>query len=461
MTGPGLSRASCRTSKRGHSVVLAASAPAADADPKSPANKTSTKKMKTMQPDHGYFRATETADQATSLTDGVLLASSSAAASRNAVILPWMGFGTYKLGKEIAYQAVLDALSCGYRCIDTAFIYGGETTERLVGEALQTALKKKIVRDRQEVFVVTKHWRKYHGYDATWECLNLSLKRLQLSYADLYLMHWPGPAWKTMNRRKDLIAENGAWFYAADHCKDPAKMVQVRSETWRAMEDALKEGKARSIGVSNFSVSHLKALKETATIWPPVVNQVEFHPLYPQPELLEYCQQEGILLQAYASLGGQDTGKKQWLNLGLEGAEAESDSAVVESSQNDKTNNPQKLLGKRKPKRKKLKDRVVSLLKSRSVVSLARDRKVTPAQVLLRWALSQDCVVIPKSSTVDRMKENAGALKFSLTPKEIGDITTSIQSDMAGAAQETEGGENKICGRLCWRNDPLRHLDFD
>ena len=404
------------------------------------------KANKSSRNSHVYFRATETADDASCLTDGVRLPSppppatpkdASTRTTGDVVVLPWMGFGTYKLGKEIAYRAVLDALECGYRCVDTAFIYGGEKTERLVGQALQAALEQKILQDRREVFVITKHWRKYHGYDATFQCLNLSLKRLQLSYVDLYLMHWPGPAWKTMNRRKDVIEAEGPWYYAADHCRDPDKMADLRNQTWRAMEDAWKEGKVRSIGVSNFSVAHLKALKTTATIWPPAVNQVEFHPLYPQTELLEYCQQEGIVLQAYASLGGQDTGKNQWLKLGLAGVpEAEGDS-IAET--------------KRKPKQKKLKDTVVSLLKSRSVVSLARDRKVTPAQILLRWALSQNCVVIPKSSSIDRMKENAGALSFSLTPEEIAAISSGIQSDMSTTTS----------GRLCWRNEPLRHLDFD
>lgn len=447
------------------------------------------------------FRATETADDATitgSLTDGIRLASfpistdevttsnneKTITARRGAVILPWMGFGTYKLGKGIAYQAVLDALTCGYRCIDTAFIYGGETTERLVGEAIQMALAHQIIEKRRDVFVITKHWRKYHGYDATLQCLNLSLKRLKLDYVDLYLMHWPGPAWKTMTRRKDVMAAEGPWVYAADHCKNPEKMVHVRSETWAAMEDALQEGKVRSIGVSNFSVSHLKALKRTAKIWPPAVNQVECHPLYPQPELLEYCRQEGIVLQAYASLGGQDTGKKQWLKLGLGGVveELEEDSSVVEAASKGKSksnndNTTGNRMGKRKPKQKKLKDTAVSLLQSRAVVSLARGKKVTPAQILLRWSLSQNCAVIPKSSSIERMKENAAALRFSLTPNEISDITRSIQSDMLktsadGSGTETVGQDgntdtveaavNEVAsGRLCWRNDPLRLLDFD
>lgn len=115
------------------------------------------------------FRATA-ADEAKSLTDGVLLFDN--------VILPWIGYGTYKLGKGNAYAPTLGALKCGYRCIDTAFIYSGETTEREVGNAIQQALRDNILSKREDVFLITKHWRKYHGYDGTLECLRLSLSRL-------------------------------------------------------------------------------------------------------------------------------------------------------------------------------------------------------------------------------------------------------------------------------------------
>jgi diketogulonate reductase-like aldo/keto reductase len=238
------------------------------------------------------FRVT-TAPEARSLTDGVKLS--------NGVILPWVGYGTYKLGKEHARECTFEALRRGYRCIDTAFIYSGETTERNVGLALQDAISKNILK-REDVFIITKHWRAYHGYDLTNECLSKSLKRLQVNSIDLWLMHWPGPAWNTMNRRNDVIAEKGPWAYAH---QTEEEMPHLRAETWRAMEDAVVAGKVKAIGVSNFTIKHLERLKETATMWPPAVNQVEFHPLYPQEELLEYCKKEGIIVQAYASLGGQ------------------------------------------------------------------------------------------------------------------------------------------------------------
>ena len=135
----------------------------------------------------------------------------------------------------------------------------------------------------------------------------------------------------------------------------------LRAETWRAMEDALRSGKARSIGVSNFTVAHLEALKSTATIWPPAVNQVELHPLYPQAELREYCEREGIVLQAYAVLGGQDASKAKWQLLGGH------------------------------------------VLEAAPVVTAASVHDVTPAQVLLRWALQHGLSVTPKSVSAARM----------------------------------------------------------
>lgn len=211
------------------------------------------------------------AAEASCLTDGVKLASFGKD-DDDEVIMPWLGYGTYRLGKQQAQGAVLQALEVGYRAIDTAFIYGGETTERLVGQAVQKAIDKGILESRQEVFVTTKHWRKYHGYEPTLQCLKLSLKRLQLDYVDLWLMHWPGPAWTTMHRKKEVVQAD-PWHYAAT---DATEMASQRAETWQAMEDAVRRGLCRAIGVSNMTVDHLKTLKKTATMWPPAVNQVEF-----------------------------------------------------------------------------------------------------------------------------------------------------------------------------------------
>ncbi|KAL3913691.1 MAG: hypothetical protein SGARI_000529 [Bacillariaceae sp.] len=366
------------------------------------------------------FRESSAVD-AKALTDGVLLKNS------DNVILPWIGYGTYKLKKEIARDCTLEAMRQGYRGIDTAFIYGRETTEKQVGLAIQDALEEKVLK-RNELCVITKHWRKYHGYEPSLECLRLSLKRLQLEYIDLWLMHWPGPAWKTMNRRNDLIAEHGKWHYAV-HSKE--EIPHIRAETWRAMEDACKSGKVRAIGVCNFSIKHLERLKKTATMWPPAVNQIEVHPLFPQRELVEYCAKEGIVVQAYSSLGGQDAGKKFYREL-----------YPLTKGQ------------------KKKDDAVTSLSNTPPVLALAREVNRTPAQVLLRWALEQNLALVPKTSTKERMVENAKALGFSLTPEQTSRLDGAIQAAL-NRAVEAEGVDVASMVRLCWRNDPLRNLDFE
>ena len=214
-----------------------------------------------------------------------------------------------------------------------------------------------------------------------------------------------------MNRRKDAIEEHGPWHYAAEgHGEDD--IAALRAETWRAMEEALRSGKARSIGVSNFTVGHLETLKRTAKVWPPAVNQVEAHPLYPQEDLKAYCDREGIVLQAYAALGGQDGSKRKWQELG----------------------------GR--------------LLEAPPVLAAAKGHKdegATPAQVLLRWALQRGCAVIPKTSCERRMAENAGAVgKFNLSEQEmeaIGELESRVPDGSSG--------------RLCWARDPLRMLEFE
>jgi diketogulonate reductase-like aldo/keto reductase len=335
--------------------------------------------------------------------------------------MPQIGFGTYKFqkGSLDAFHAVLEALNCGYRHIDTAFVYGGEETEIQVGKAIQASNIP-----REELFITTKQWRTYHGYEPTFQCLELSLQKLQLDYVDLYLIHWPGGPIK---KEKEQIDKN-------------IDLVKLRSETWRAMEDALLQKKVKSIGVSNFTIQHLKKLKETARIWPPAVNQIELHPYnykY-QRELIEYCNQEGIIIEAYASLGGQDCGKKSWNALG----------------------------GK--------------LLERPEVSSIAVKYGRTEAQVLLRWAMQHGFVVIPKSSNVEHMRLNLESaldcrwmdsqqqqqqqqqhcgltntemfcLDELLSPPFVDDMSACTNSDAAVA----------VAARLTWMRDPCRMLDFD
>ena len=304
-----------------------------------------------------------------------------------------------------------------------------------VGRALRQALQQNVIDSRQDVFVTTKQWREYHGYDASLQCLEMSLERLGLDYVDCWMMHWPGPCWESSKTRQSLddrLTESGdhqsvnhKQLSTSKNCdiNDPwsrakpgmqkDQIASLRAETWRAMEHAYKSGKARSIAVSNFTIQHLQTLKQTATLWPPAMNQIECHPYHPQRELLEYCQQEGILVQAYASLGGQDGTKAKWKELGGKLLECP---AVVGAANNH---------------------------------SLIQQRTVTPGQVLLRWALQRNCAVVPKTVCPDRMRENANLFDFTLSHDEMKEIS-KLGEDM---------DEGK--GRLCWRTEPLRLLNFD
>jgi len=291
------------------------------------------------------------------------------------VLMPQIGLGTYKFkrGSGEAKRTILDALELGYRHIDTAFIYGREETEKEVGNAITQSNIP-----RSDIFLTTKQWRAYHGYDQTKKCLEKSLDRLQTDYVDLYLIHWPGP--NNFKNHKNSLSD----------------IQYLRSETWRAMEDSYYAGKCKSIGVSNFTVRHLEALRKTARIWPPAVNQFEIHPYNPQTEIVEYCQKHGIVVQAYASLGGQDSGNKTWKSLG----------------------------GK--------------LIDREEIQIIANKHGKTGAQVLLRWAFQQKFSIIPKSTKIHHLRQNLEAISDSswsgLDASDFDIIKTMNQSNSLDAA---------------------------
>jgi len=179
----------------------------------------------------------------------------------NGVEIPILGFGTLHIQGETCQNAVLWALEAGYRHIDTAKAYGNESD---VGKGFK---KSGIPRD--EVFVTTKLWNDDHGYDNALMAIDRSLENLELDYVDLYLVHWP---------------------VSGRHV-----------ETWKAMEKILEDGKARAIGVSNFTIRHIEELlAETEIV--PAVNQIEFTPYLYQKELQEYCEGKGIKIEAWSPL---------------------------------------------------------------------------------------------------------------------------------------------------------------
>ena len=192
----------------------------------------------------------------------MLFSLDSRAVLNNGVEIPRLGLGVYQSppGKTTE-NAVRYALMIGYRLIDTAQLYGNEQD---VGRAVR---KSGVSRD--EVFITTKVWNSYQGYESTLQTCNKSLKKLGLSYLDLYLIHWPVP--------------------------------EVSEETWKAMVRLLREQKTRAIGVSNYDIDDLSQLMQSSDVLP-AVDQVEFHPFLYQERLLRFCEKNRIQMEAYSPL---------------------------------------------------------------------------------------------------------------------------------------------------------------
>ncbi|HFI0107797.1 TPA: aldo/keto reductase, partial [Streptococcus suis] len=184
-----------------------------------------------------------------------------------------IGFGTWQIpdGEE-AHRSVLYALEAGYRHIDTAQIYGNEAS---VGQAIADSSVA-----REDIFLTTKVWNDKVGYEDTLASVEESMKKLQVDYLDLLLIHWPNP---------QAIRDSIGW-------------KERNAQVWKALEELYRSGKVKAIGVSNFMEHHLEGLLETAEITP-MVNQIMLAPGTPQSELVAYCKAKGILLEAYSPFG--------------------------------------------------------------------------------------------------------------------------------------------------------------
>nr|WP_145157031.1 aldo/keto reductase [Paenibacillus terrae] len=247
----------------------------------------------------------------------------------NGIEMPWLGLGVFKVeeGSELV-EAVKAAVKHGYRSIDTAAVYANETS---VGQGIREALADNGLK-REDLFVTSKVWNADLGYESTIAAYETSLKKLGLDYLDLYLIHWP--------------------------------VAGKYKEAWRAMEQLYKDGRVKSIGVSNFQVHHLEDLMKDAEIVP-VVNQVEFHPLLTQKELRNFTKQHNIQLEAWSPL-----------------------------MQGELLNHP--------------------LLKE-----IADKYGKSIAQVVLRWDLQHGVVTIPKSTKEHRIVENASLFDFELSREDM------------------------------------------
>jgi 2,5-diketo-D-gluconate reductase A len=254
--------------------------------------------------------------------------------------IPQLGFGVFQIDPDETTEPVRIALDVGYRLIDTA---QGYQNEEGVGAALAASDLS-----RDDVFVTTKLTNSEQGYDKTMAAFDASMTKLGIDVLDLFLIHWPVP------------------------------MADLYVETWKAFDELRREGRIRSIGVSNFATDHLQRLfDETGVV--PTVNQVELHPRFPQEELRAFHAQHGILTEAWAPLG-QGRG----------------------------------------------------LLAEPVLAEVGRSKNKSPAQVVLRWHIQLGTIVIPKSATPSRIRENFDVFDFALDDAEMQQISSLATGERLG-----------------------------
>jgi 2,5-diketo-D-gluconate reductase A len=259
----------------------------------------------------------------------------------NGNTIPQFGFGVFQIEPDETFDAATSALQAGYRHIDTAQMYGNE---RQVGDAIA---KSGI--DRGEVFVTSKLSNACHLPDDARRAFDGTLEAIGSDYIDLFLIHWPLPA-----------------RYDGDYVS-----------TWRTLEEFYRDGRARSIGVSNFQPHHLRRLHSEAEI-PPAVNQIEVHPYFTQDEVRAFCGEHQIAVEAWSPLA--------------QGA----------------------------------------LLDDPTIGEIARRTGKTPAQVVLRWHIERGDIVFPKSVTPERIRENIDIFGFELSGEDVEAITALNRDERTG-----------------------------
>jgi diketogulonate reductase-like aldo/keto reductase len=275
----------------------------------------------------------------------------------NGVEMPALGLGVLgRESRELTAGAVEAALTCGCRLIDTAASY---LNERDVGEGIRRSGVA-----RSEVFVTTKLWLSDYGYDRALFAFDSALRKLGFDYLDLFLLHWPVPS-----------------------------AFDATAESWRAAERLLAEGRARAIGVANFSVAHLDMLAQRSDV-KPAVNQVELHPMFQQPQLQAEHRRRGIVTQAWSPLGG----------------------SVRMFRDRAGTGDP---------------------LEHPTVMALASKYSKTPAQIVLRWHIESGNSAIPKSFRPERIAQNIDVFDFELSAEDCAAINALDAGRRSGPDPDT------------------------
>ena len=251
----------------------------------------------------------------------------------NGLEIPCIGLGTYQIRKKSEIENVIKiGYNTGYRLIDTAVVYGNE---KLIGDAL-----KKLKIKRNEIFIITKIYKDDMKYDKVKKSIESSLKKLQTDYIDILLIHWP-----EVEKSEDRI------------------------NVWKALEESVEEKKVKMIGVSNFCKIHLEQILNNCKI-KPVINQIECNPIYYDEETINYCEQNGIVIQAYCPFA-------EW---------------------NEK------------------------LVENDIIVNIAKKKEKSVSQIILKWLLQKNKIPLPKSVHGDYIKQNFDLNGFYLTDEEMTQI---------------------------------------
>lgn len=288
--------------------------------------------------------------------------------------IPSVGFGTWASGDNSwAEDAILTALQAGYRHLDCAWMYG-------VDGAIGNAIKRSGI-PRKDIFITTKFWPHFGHPDNVELCLDKCMKGMAVDYVDLWLAHWPCvfvPGGSLVEAETGLnkssqekgikTGSNGKpvidWEHSASHIAELAGHKGSFLPTWKAMQECVRKGKARAIGVSNFTKAELEEILPHENGIPVSCNQVEVHPWLPQNDLLDFCKSHGILVSCYSPFAGQKSDGK-------------------------------------------------TLIKDSKVIDIAKRNEMDVGQLLQSWAVQRKTSPLGKSGTPTRIKTNLAVRKLS------------------------------------------------